>query len=175
MEVDARRLFLRDGCSSLFTWCTQVLHFSEHAAYGRIEAARAARRFPVILDALADGRLTLTPVCLLAPHLRADNVDSVLTSAHYSTKRQLEEIVAAVRPLPAVPTSVRKLPEPGGARVVPPPAAVCTGAEGGSERSVCTVDRQLSQDGADVRGSREGRVSGDLSAAQVAMPRRLLR
>jgi hypothetical protein len=47
-EVDARRLYLGEGCASLFTFCTQVLHLSEHAAYGRIEAARAARRFPVV-------------------------------------------------------------------------------------------------------------------------------
>ena len=40
-EFDARRLYLAEGCSSLFTYCTQVLHLSEHAAYGRIEAARA--------------------------------------------------------------------------------------------------------------------------------------
>ena len=48
-EVDARRLYRGEGCSSLFTYCTQILHLSEHAAYMRIEAARAARRFPVIL------------------------------------------------------------------------------------------------------------------------------
>jgi hypothetical protein len=50
-EMDARRLYLGEGCSSLFTYCTQVLHLSEHAAYGRIEAARAARKFPAILEA----------------------------------------------------------------------------------------------------------------------------
>ena len=48
-EVDARRLYLGEGCSSLFTYCTQVLHLSEHAAYGRIEAARAARNHPMVL------------------------------------------------------------------------------------------------------------------------------
>jgi len=37
-EVDARRLYLGQGCSSLFSYCTQVLHLSEHAAYHRIEA-----------------------------------------------------------------------------------------------------------------------------------------
>lgn len=47
-ELDARRRYLGEGCSSLFTYCTQVLHLSEHAAYGRIQAARAARRFPAI-------------------------------------------------------------------------------------------------------------------------------
>jgi len=41
-EMDARRLYLGEGCSSLFTYCTQVLHLSEHAAYARIEAAHAA-------------------------------------------------------------------------------------------------------------------------------------
>jgi hypothetical protein len=44
---------------------------SEHAAYGRIEAARAARRFPVLLDLLAEGSLHLTAIGLLAPHLTA--------------------------------------------------------------------------------------------------------
>jgi hypothetical protein len=45
----------------------QVLHLSEHAAYGRIEAARAARRFPEILTRLVEERLTLTAVCVVAP------------------------------------------------------------------------------------------------------------
>ena len=58
MEVDSRRLYLREGCSSLFTSCTQVLHLGEGAAYNRIEAARAAHRFPSVLSALEDGSLT---------------------------------------------------------------------------------------------------------------------
>ena len=67
-QLDERRLYLGEGCSSLFTYCTQVLHLPEHAAYGRIEAARAARKFPVVLDLLANGSLTLTAVTLLAAH-----------------------------------------------------------------------------------------------------------
>ena len=45
-ELDARRLYLGEGCASLFAYCTQILHLSEHAAYHRIEAARASRRCP---------------------------------------------------------------------------------------------------------------------------------
>jgi hypothetical protein len=67
-ELDARRLYLGEGCSSLFAYCTQVLHLSEHAAYGRIEAARAAQRFPVILSLLADGFITLTTIGLMSAH-----------------------------------------------------------------------------------------------------------
>jgi hypothetical protein len=54
-ELDARRLYLGEGCASLFAYCTQTLRLSEHAAYHRIEAARAARLFPIILDLVADG------------------------------------------------------------------------------------------------------------------------
>jgi hypothetical protein len=80
MEVDARKLYATQSCSSLFTYCVQVLHLSEHAAYLRIEAARAVRRFPVILERLADGSLHLTAVSLLAPHLTAANYVEVLIS-----------------------------------------------------------------------------------------------
>ena len=111
-EVDARRLYLGEGFSSLFVYCTRVLHLSEHAAYGRIEAARAARRFPRILDLLAEGALTLTAVTLLAPHLTSDNATQVLDAARFKTKREVEEIVAALRPQPDVVASVRKLPSP---------------------------------------------------------------
>ena len=111
-ELDARRLYLGEGCSSLFTYCTQILHLSEHAAYGRIEAARAARKWPAILDLLADGAVHLTAIGLLAPHLTTENHQRVLGSARHKTKREVEEIVASLRPQPPVASSVRKAPAP---------------------------------------------------------------
>lgn len=111
-ELDARRLYLGEGCSSLFTYCTQVLHLSEHAAYGRIEAARAAQKWPVILKMLADGSLHLTAIGLLAAYLTDANHRDVLAAARHKTKREIEEMVAALRPQAAVPSTVRKLPGP---------------------------------------------------------------
>ena len=102
---------LGEGCSSLFTYCTQVLHLSEHAAYGRIEAARAARKCPGVLDLLKDGSLTLTTITLLSAHLTADNHLGLLNEARHKSKRDVEHIVARLRPQPAVPAVVRKLPE----------------------------------------------------------------
>ncbi len=142
-ELDARRLYLAEGCSSLFTYCTEVLHLSEHAAYLRIEAARAARKWPVIVELIADSSLHLTAVGLLAPHLTADNHRDVLESARHKSKRAVEEIVAALRPQPPVPSSVRKLPARLAAERTPAvsdswtdqpaseepvPAGVCTGS-----------------------------------------------
>ena len=112
MELDARKLYLAEGCSSLFTYCRQVLHLSEHAAYGRIEAARAARRFPAILERLAEGTINLTAIGLLAPHLTEENQLDLLDAARQKSKREIEELVARLRPKPDVPATVRKVPAP---------------------------------------------------------------
>src|SRR5215212_2472260 len=111
-ELDERRLFLAAGCSSLFAYCTQILRLSEHAAYGRIEAARCARRFPLILEHIADGSLTLTAVSLLRPVLTEQNAGHLVSLARNKTRRDVERLVAEIHPQPAVPTSVRKLPPP---------------------------------------------------------------
>jgi hypothetical protein len=111
-EVDARRLYLGEGFSSLFTYCTRALHLSEHAAYGRIEAARLVRRFPVVLQQLAAGDVTLTTVTLLGPILTEDNHRELFDAARYKSKREVEQMVAAHRPRPDVPSTIRKLPAP---------------------------------------------------------------
>lgn len=111
-ELDARKLYLGEGCSSLFTYCTQVLHLSEHAAYHRIEAARAARQFPVVLDLLAEGALTLTTLALLRPHLTPANYEAMLTDAGHRTKREVEHQIACLASKPDVTALVRKIATP---------------------------------------------------------------
>ncbi len=56
-EFDARQLYLPAGYSCMHSYCVLKLHLSEDAAYKRIQAARAARQFPVLFEAMADGRL----------------------------------------------------------------------------------------------------------------------
>ncbi len=109
-ELDERRLYLAEGYSSLFKYCTDVLHLAEHATYNRIEAARAVRRFPVLLEYLATGWLNLFAVRLLAPHLTPGNHREVLAQARHKSKREIEELVAWLRPQPPVPDAVHKLP-----------------------------------------------------------------
>ena len=109
-ELDTRDLHLRAGYPSLFVYCRDVLALSEHEAYNRMEVARTARRFPLVLDLLASGAVNLTTVRLLGPHLTADNHSRVLESARGKRKAEVEEIVARLAPRPDVPASVRKLP-----------------------------------------------------------------
>jgi hypothetical protein len=109
-EVDARKLYAREAAPSMFAYCTEVLHLSEAEAYLRIAAARASRRHPVLLDMLAEGRLHVSGIERLAPHLTEENRDALLRRAVHKTKRQIEELVAELAPRPAAPARMRKLP-----------------------------------------------------------------
>src|SRR5262252_2764538 len=80
-EIDARKLYRAEGHSSLFTYCTHVLHLSEPSAYSRITASRAARSFPAILTRLENGDVTLTTITLLAGHLTDVNHEALLEAA----------------------------------------------------------------------------------------------
>jgi len=93
-EVDARKLYLPAGYPSMFAYCVGELRFSEDAAAKRIQAARVARRFPGILGALADGRLHLTAVGLLAPYLTEDTAAQLLVVAEHRTKAEIERLLA---------------------------------------------------------------------------------
>ena len=109
--LDSRAMLYADqGYGSLFSYCTQALRLSEDAACNRIEAARACRRFPLILELLASGSLTLTSVRLLGPHLTAENHEPVLAKAMHKTRREIEALVAGLAPRPDLPSTVRRVP-----------------------------------------------------------------
>jgi hypothetical protein len=110
-EVEVRRLYARFAASSIFSYCTNVLHLSEGEAYLRTTVAKAAQEHPVLLEMLADGRLHLSGIAKLAPVLTAENRDALLARAVSKSKREIMEIVAEVTPRPDVPSGMRKLPE----------------------------------------------------------------
>jgi hypothetical protein len=111
-EVDRRKLYRREACPSMHVYATSRLHLSDHEAYLRITVARVSRRFPVVLSMLAQGRLHLSAIAKLAPHLHADNVDELLARAVHRSKRDIEMLVATLAPRPDVPSLMRRLPTP---------------------------------------------------------------
>jgi len=113
-EVDERRLYAREGTPSMFAYCTERLHLSEPETGLRLHVARACRRHPVLLEMLRDGRLHLSGIATLAPHLTPANRKGVLKRAVHRSKRQIEEIVAELNPRSEAPTLMRKVPVPRG-------------------------------------------------------------
>jgi hypothetical protein len=128
MEFDRRRLHLGKGFGSLFAYCTEALRMSENETCNRIRAARAARKFPVILDLLRDGSVNLTAVRMLAKHLTRENHAELLAEACGKNKREIEKLLARRFPQPDVPPLIRRVPAPK--PVVAPPAAPLGGASG---------------------------------------------
>jgi hypothetical protein len=61
---------------------------------------------------LAEGAVHLTAVGLLSSHLTAENHRELLDAARHKSKRQVEELVARLKPQAPVAASVRKLPDP---------------------------------------------------------------
>jgi len=108
-EVEERRLYAPAGYSSMYAYCLEALNFSEDSACKRIRAARVARQFPAIFPAVADGRLHLSGVVLLAPHLTAEHADELLAAASHQSKSQIERLLAERSPRPDVPASIQPL------------------------------------------------------------------
>lgn len=92
----------------MWAYCTDL---SGAEAYLRIAAARAAREHPVILGMLADGRLHLSAVARIAPHLTSENREALLQRATHKSKREIDELVAELEPRPDVPATIRKVPD----------------------------------------------------------------
>ena len=59
-EIEARRLFLQRGCSSLFDYAVRELGYSDAAAGRRIGAVRLCADQPGARERLRDGSLTLS-------------------------------------------------------------------------------------------------------------------
>jgi len=111
-EFDARRLYLPAAFPSLFLYCVHQLRWCERAAFKRIRAARTARRFPAVFPALAAGRLHLSAVVLLTPHLTPENADEILTAATHKTKSEIEQLIAERFPRLDMPALVQAMSEP---------------------------------------------------------------
>ena len=129
-EVEARKPYVRLGFKSMYEYCVDRRRYSKATACKRITAARAARRFPLLFLALADGRLRLSGVVMLTPHLTEANVGELVAAASNMTCAQVEQLIAErfprpdlverLWPIPSVPShgesSVAATPCPYSAR-----------------------------------------------------------
>ncbi len=80
-EIDSRSLHVEAAYGSTQAFCVGELGLNPDSAEKWIQAARAVRRVPALLAAVADGRLHLSAVVLLAPHADADNADEMIAFA----------------------------------------------------------------------------------------------
>ena len=110
VELSRRNGHLELGYKSLFYYCVEFLHLGESSAWKRTQVASVAGRFPQVLEHLAQGKVNLSVLSILAKHLTEENVARLLKEAEGKTTRAAKEIVAAVDPQPAAKPTIRKKP-----------------------------------------------------------------
>jgi hypothetical protein len=108
-EVDERRLYLPAGYASMYAYCVGHLFMSEDVAYKRLQVARATRKFPELLDAIAEGRLHVSAACMLCPYLGAKSAAGLIEAATHRSKSEIEHLLAERFPRPDMPTVLRTL------------------------------------------------------------------
>jgi hypothetical protein len=105
-EVETRGIHRSKACSSLYMYCIYELRFSEDAASRRVCAARLVKRFPALLQAIANGQLHLTGLLMLGPYFTPQNQLELLARAQFRTKKELTKLVRILDPLPDVPAQI---------------------------------------------------------------------
>jgi len=105
-EVDFRKAFVPEAYDSMSAYCVGELWLSEDAAAKRIHVARVGRRCPAVFPALAEGRVHLSGLVLLAPHLTPENAVELLAAATHKRKAEIERLVAERFPKLPVPTQL---------------------------------------------------------------------
>lgn len=105
-EVQARKLYREAAQPDTYSYCINVLHFSEDAAAKRIHVAGVARRIPALFTAIAEDRLNLSGACTIAAHLTPENAEELLAAVTHKTREEILKILAARAPRADLPERI---------------------------------------------------------------------
>jgi 5-methylcytosine-specific restriction endonuclease McrA len=121
-EFDEQKLYRPEAYPSMHQFCVSALGMSEDGAEKRIRVARITREYPALFPAIADGRLHLSGVLLLAPVLTHANAGNLVHASSRKSCAQIREMLATWFPKPEPPAQV-VLPTPAGPANAPAEAA----------------------------------------------------
>lgn len=92
-EIDKRRLWIKEGYSSLYDFCIRYLNYSEGETHRRIQACRLSSRVEEVKPLLEEGTLSLTSMSLLSPYLNSDNAKEILPKVVQRSTREVEKVI----------------------------------------------------------------------------------
>jgi 5-methylcytosine-specific restriction endonuclease McrA len=91
-EVETRGIFREAGYSSLFTYCTECLGYSEGGAARRVRASKCLIKTPSVYEQLKSGQITLCSLSEVAPIVTDKNHMEVFKAITGVSKRTAQEI-----------------------------------------------------------------------------------
>ncbi len=108
-EIEKRSLYLKEGYSSLFAFCTCRWSYSPSKAGRFIAAARCMKQFPAARTLLVGRKITVCGLAKIARLLAEGNPEEILRSVSGKTFAEIEKIVASHQIAPTVRESVRPI------------------------------------------------------------------
>ena len=95
-EIDSRKLYLKEGYRSMYSYLTTKLSYSEGAAQRRIKCARALNKTPEVKDMLNKGDISLTTLSMVSGEIGTK--PEILKDISGKNKRQVEKIILKDKP-----------------------------------------------------------------------------
>lgn len=92
-EVDRRKLYLKAGYPSLYAYLIDKYRYEGGSAYRRIQAARFIRKYPQTIHCLMQGKMSLTTMCLISPHITQMNQDNLIKAVLGKSKKEVEDLI----------------------------------------------------------------------------------
>ena len=92
-EIDKRRLWLKEGYSSLFDFCMRYLNYSEGETNRRIQACRLTAKVEEVMPLLESNTLSLSAISLLSPYLTQENAKEILPKVIGQSTREVEKVI----------------------------------------------------------------------------------
>jgi len=93
-EIAKRKLHAREGFSNIHAYLQKTFLYSGGATYRRMQAVKLSARFPEVLAYLSQGKLNLTSICLIEPHVTFSNGKRIIEQVLGKTKQEIEVFLA---------------------------------------------------------------------------------
>ena len=97
-EIDSRKLYLKEGYNSMYSYLTIGLSYSEGAAQRRIECARALKSNNKVRDKLRSGDISLTTLSMVSREMLKKDKPELLEEISGKSKKEVEKIVLKHKP-----------------------------------------------------------------------------
>lgn len=92
-EIDKRKLYRDEGYSSLFTYLTEGLGYSEASAYRRVEGARFLKLRPELYGELRAGRLSFSALVELSKCKESEKLESLVEVSKGKSLKEVSSLV----------------------------------------------------------------------------------
>lgn len=110
VEIEDKGIHLELGYSSLFSYMTEGLKYSESSAGKRLQVVKACRRYPKLIGLISDNQLSLSAISLLSRHLGESHAEVLIEKAIGLSTREIERLIVSFAPKPIPEEIERKLP-----------------------------------------------------------------